>query len=61
LEGINVLSVSDKKMVVIVVNAIINEDEQSLCGSAIIYNDKKEATVKAALDAVNRVIAQIQR
>lgn len=61
LEGINSVSISDKKIIVTVVNIILDDEEQVLCGSALVHNDKKEAAVKATLDAVNRVLFRVQR
>ncbi len=53
-DDIQVISLSDKKLVVIIVNHIDKGRERAYCGSGIVGNNQMETVVKATLDAVNR-------
>ena len=46
----------DITFVSVVVNMVINENEETMVGAAVVKNDINEAVAKATLDAVNRRI-----
>lgn len=46
----------DTTFVSVVVNMVINENEETMVGAAVVKNDINEAVAKATLDAVNRRI-----
>jgi len=46
----------DTTFVSVVVNMVINENEETMVGAAVVKNDINEAVAKATLDAVNRKI-----
>lgn len=47
------------EFVVVLINAIIKDMEESMVGSAIVKSDLNEAIAKATLDAINRRIQKI--
>lgn len=56
VEDVFVHSSRDINFVTTIVNMVLNENEETMVGSAIIKQDQNEAIAKAALDAVNRRI-----
>lgn len=56
LEDIKILHAAGKEVVIAAVTFIFNNTERLLSGSAIVYDDKKDAIVKATLDAINRIV-----
>jgi len=61
LEDIKIISLSGRDTVVVAVASVLGDKEQMLSGSAVVEGDMKEAAVKAALSAVNRVICKFSR
>lgn len=56
LEDIKTSTIAGTEVAVVAVSLILPNHEQMLTGSALVSRDKKEAIVKATLDAVNRSI-----
>lgn len=61
LESITSIDLSGNKIVVCLVNCVYWDNEKTFCGSAIVEADKKEAAVKATLDAINRLLPKIEK
>jgi hypothetical protein len=61
LEAVTAMDLSGKKIIVCLVNCIYGNNEKTLCGSAIVDADKKEAAVKATLDAINRLLPKVEK
>lgn len=59
LEDVKSASVAGKEVMVVIVTSVLEYSEQELAGSALVTRDKKEAVVKATLDAVNRYIVKL--
>lgn len=59
LEDVKSVSLAGREAVIVAVTSVFDGGEQMLSGSAMVNNDKKEAVVKAALNAVNRVILKM--
>lgn len=60
LEDIKTAAIAGNEVVVVAVSLISTNQEQILTGSALVTRDKKEAIVKATLDAVNRSIIKYE-
>ncbi len=58
LEDIKTATIAGNEVVVVAVSMILPNREQMMTGSALVSRDKKEAIVKATLDAVNRNIVK---
>ena len=56
IEDVIINSSRDIDYASVLVNLVLNENEQTIVGSAIVKHDVNEAIVKATLDAVNRKI-----
>jgi hypothetical protein len=56
IEDVIINTIKDITYVVVLVNMVLNENEQTMVGSAIVKHDVNEAIAKATLDAVNRRI-----
>lgn len=56
IEDVIVSTSRDINFVSVLVNMVLNENEQTMVGSAIVKQDINEAIAKATLDAVNRRI-----
>ena len=60
LEDVSFSAIAGREVAIVAVVIITGSGEQLLSGSAIINKDKKEAVVRATLDAVNRSITKYQ-
>lgn len=56
-DDVTIMRIGDLQAVVVSVSLLTNLGEEKLIGAAIIRGDDREATVKAALSAVNRRLA----
>jgi hypothetical protein len=56
VEDVFIHTYRDINYVTVIVNMVLNENEETMIGSAIVRQDANEAIAKAALDAVNRRI-----
>lgn len=56
-EDLQILSIAQKKVVVVYVSLLTSFSEEGLLGTAFIKNDEGEAIVRATLDAINRRLA----
>lgn len=56
LEGVTVSSIGTHEVAVAAV-AVPGREEETLCGSAVVRDDPREAVVRAVLDALNRPVS----
>lgn len=54
VEDIKTSNIAGQEVIVIAISMVENSMEKLLSGSALVERDKREAAVKAALDAINR-------
>lgn len=58
LEDVKTATIAGNEVAVVAVSLILSNQEHMLTGTALVSKDKKEAIVKATLDAINRSIAR---